>query len=223
LDFLNEPTKLKGNVLRIYGEKEGSPFKVAVIICDGEEETCVGSMPEISVGDCIEVEGVYVDHPRFGIQFKVSKYQIVPPSDSQAMERYLASGAVKGVGEKLASKIVSKFGDDTFRIIEEEPERLAEIKGISKRKAMEIAVAMEEKRDLRDAMVAMSSLGISQSMAVKIYDFYGPDYVSLIRSNPYKLAEDIRGIGFKTADEIASKLGMDPSSQERSKAGITYA
>ncbi len=179
-------------------------------------------MPDVSKGDTIEVSGEYIDHPRFGVQLKVTSYKIIPPADSQAMERYLASGAVTGVGEKLASRIVSRFGDDTFRIIEEEPERLAEIKGISKRKAMEIAVAMEEKKDLRDAMVTMQGLGISQTMAVRIYDNYGPGYVNVLRTNPYKLAEDIRGIGFKTADEIAFKEGMDPASEDRCKAALMY-
>ena len=179
-------------------------------------------MPDVSKGDTIEVSGEYTDHPRFGVQLKVTSYKIIPPADSQAMERYLASGAVSGVGEKLASRIVSKFGDDTFRIIEEEPERLAEIKGISKRKAMEIAVAMEEKKDLRDAMVTMQGLGISQTMAVRIYDNYGPEYINVLRTNPYKLAEDIRGIGFKTADEIAFKEGMDPASEDRCKAALMY-
>ena len=203
-------------------ESRENGFKALALISDGFDETIVGRMPDVSVGDTVEVTGEYTDHPRFGIQLKVSSYKIVPPADSQAMERYLASGAVSGVGEKLASRIVSKFGDDTFRIIEEEPERLAEIKGISKRKAMEIAVAMEEKKDLRDAMVTMQGLGISQTMAVRIYDNYGPEYVKVLRTNPYKLAEDIRGIGFKTADEIAFKEGMDPASVDRCKAALMY-
>lgn len=223
MDFSQEENVLKGYVDKVFFEKHENGYKALSLICDGSDETVVGKMPDVSKGDTIEVTGSYVDHPKFGIQFKAESYRIIPPADSQAMERYLASGAVSGVGEKLASKIVSKFGDDTFRIIEEEPERLAEIKGISKRKAMEIAVAMEEKRDLRDAMVAMSGLGITQSMAVKIYDNYGPDYITVIKTNPYKLAEDVRGIGFKTADDIASKLGMDPGSAERCMAGITYA
>ena len=203
-------------------ESRENGFKALALISDGFDETIVGRMPDVSVGDTVEVTGEYTDHPRFGIQLKVSSYKIVPPADSQAMERYLASGAVSGVGEKLASRIVSKFGDDTFRIIEEEPERLAEIKGISKRKAMEIAVSMEEKKDLRDAMVTMQGLGISQTMAVRIYDNYGPEYVKVLRTNPYKLAEDIRGIGFKTADEIAFKEGMDPASVDRCKAALMY-
>ncbi|MCR4792641.1 MAG: ATP-dependent RecD-like DNA helicase [Lachnospiraceae bacterium] len=224
MDFFDhDTTTLKGHVRRIYFEKHETGYKAVLIATGDEDETVVGKMPDVSVGDTIEVAGSYVDHPKFGIQFKVSSYKIIPPTDSQAMERYLASGAVAGVGEKLAAKIVGKFGDDTFRIIEEEPERLSEIKGISKRKAMEIAVSMEEKKDLRDAMVAMNSLGISQSIAVKIYDNYGPGYIEVIRSNPYKLAEDIRGIGFKTADDIASAQGMDPASEERSQAGILYA
>jgi exodeoxyribonuclease V alpha subunit len=222
LDFNNNENTIRGTVKRIYFEKRENGYKAVLISGEVEDDTVVGKMPDVSVGDTIEATGVYADHPKFGIQFKASSYRIIPPSDSQAMEKYLASGAVAGVGEKLAARIVAKFGDDTFRIIEEEPERLSEIKGISKRKAMEIAVAMEEKRDLRDAMVAMNTLGISQSMAVKIYDNYGPGYIDVIRSNPYKLAEDIRGIGFKTADDIAAKQGMDPASTERCQAGLLY-
>ena len=203
-------------------ESRENGFKALSLISDGFDETIVGRMPDVTVGDTVEVTGEYTDHPRFGVQLKVTSYKIIPPADSQAMERYLASGAVSGVGEKLASRIVSKFGDDTFRIIEEEPERLAEIKGISKRKAMEIAVSMEEKKDLRDAMVTMQGLGISQTMAVRIYDNYGPEYINILRTNPYKLAEDIRGIGFKTADEIAFREGMDPASEDRCKAALMY-
>ncbi len=204
-------------------ESNEDGYKALALISDGFDETVVGKMPDVSKGDTIEAEGEYVDHPRYGVQFKVRSYKIIPPADSHAMERYLASGAVPGVGEKLASKIVSKFGDDTFRIIEEEPERLSEIKGISKRKAMEIAVAMEGKKDLRDAMVTMGNLGISQNMAVKIYDNYGPGYIEILRTNPYKMAEDIKGIGFKTADDIAAKQGMDPGSPDRACAGVLFA
>ncbi len=221
MDF-SEKATIKGYVDHVIFESRETGFKALALISDGFDETAVGRMPDVSVGDTVEVTGEYTDHPRFGIQLKVSSYKIIPPADSQAMERYLASGAVSGVGEKLASRIVSRFGDDTFRIIEEEPERLAEIKGISKRKAMEIAVAMEEKKDLRDAMVVMQGLGISQTMAVRIYDNYGPEYVKVLRTNPYKLAEDIRGIGFRTADEIAFKEGMDPASEDRCKAALMY-
>lgn len=221
MDF-SEKATIKGYVDHVIFESRETGFKALALISDGFDETVVGRMPDVSKGDTIEVSGEYTDHPRFGVQLKVTSYKIIPPADSQAMERYLASGAVSGVGEKLASRIVSKFGDDTFRIIEEEPERLAEIKGISKRKAMEIAVAMEEKKDLRDAMVTMQGLGISQTMAVRIYDNYGPEYINVLRTNPYKLAEDIRGIGFKTADEIAFKEGMDPASEDRCKAALMY-
>ena len=221
MDF-SEKATIKGYVDHVIFESRETGFKALALISDGFDETVVGRMPDVSKGDTVEVTGEYTDHPRFGVQLKVTSYKIIPPADSQAMERYLASGAVTGVGEKLASRIVSKFGDDTFRIIEEEPERLAEIKGISKRKAMEIAVAMEEKKDLRDAMVTMQGLGISQTMAVRIYDNYGPGYANILRTNPYKLAEDIRGIGFKTADEIAFREGMDPASEDRCKAALMY-
>ena len=123
-----------------------------------------------------------------------------------SMERYLASGAIKGIGAALAARIVKKFGNDTFRIMEQEPERLSEIKGISERKAREIAVQMEEKKDLRDAMVFLQQYGISNTLAVKIYDTYGLGLYGVMRENPYRLAEDSSGVGFKIADEIAEKI-----------------
>ena len=142
LDFNNNENTIRGTVKKIYFEKRETGYKAVLVSGEEDDDTVVGKMPDVSVGDTIEVTGTYADHPKFGIQFKASSYRIIPPSDSQAMEKYLASGAVAGVGEKLAARIVAKFGDDTFRIIEEEPERLSEIKGISKRKAMVIAVAM---------------------------------------------------------------------------------
>ena len=128
------------------------------------------------------------------------------------MERYLGSGAIRGVGEALAARIVKKFGDDTFRIIEEEPERLAEVKGISERKAQEIAIQMEEKKDLREALVYLQQYGISNTLAVKIYNTYGMEMYSVMRENPYRLAEDVSGVGFRIADEIAGKIGIHTDS-----------
>ena len=138
------------------------------------------------------------------------------------MERYLASGAIKGIGAALATRIVKKFGEDTFRIIEEEPERLVEVKGISERKAQEIAVQMEEKKDLRDALVYLQQFGISNTLAVKIYNTYGMNLYGVMKENPYRLAEDISGIGFRLADELAAKIGIHTDSDYRIRSGIFY-
>ena len=191
-------------------------------ISDGDEITCVGTFRDADVGDTLEIEGELVQHPMYGDQIRVKSYTIVEPEDAQAMERYLASGAIKGVGAALAARIIKKFGEDTFRIIEMEPERLAEIKGISERKAIEIASQMSEKREARDIMIFLQRYGISDTMAVKIYNTYGGSVYTVMQQNPYKLAEDIGGIGFKTADEIAGRIGFSVDSDFRIRSGILY-
>lgn len=192
------------------------------LMADGEEVICVGFCRGLAQGENITAQGEYVDHPSYGVQFKLSSYRVVVPEDGAGMERYLGSGAIKGIGPALASRIVKKFGDDTFRVIEEEPERLTEIRGISERKAREIAVQMEEKRDLRDAMVYLQKFGISNTLAVKIYDTYGTDLYGIMKENPYRLAEDISGVGFKMADELASQAGIRTDSEYRVRSGILY-
>lgn len=145
--------KVSGYVEHIIYQMPESGYTVFNLVAEGEEITCVGTCKGLTQGENLEAEGEYIDHPVYGHQFKITRFQVVAPKDSLAMERYLASGAIKGIGASLAARIVKKFGDDTFRVIEEEPERLAEVKGISERKAQEIAIQMEEKRDLRDALV----------------------------------------------------------------------
>ena len=197
-------------------------YSVLVLMADDEEITCVGMCMGLGQGENIEAEGEYCEHPLYGKQFKISAYHQVAPKDGAGMERYLGSGAIKGVGAALAARIVKKFGSDTFRIIENEPERLAEIKGISERKAMEIAVQMEEKKYLREAMVYLGQYGISNTLAVKIYDTYGAKLYSVMKENPYRLAEDISGVGFKIADEIAAKIGIHADSDYRIRCGVLY-
>ncbi len=189
---------------------------------DGEEITCVGIFHVIGEGEFLELTGEYTVHSTYGPQLKVDHYQVKAPEDKLAMERYLGSGAIKGVGVALAARIVRRFGDDTFRIVEEEPERLAEVKGISERKAREIARQMEEKRELRQAMMFLQNYGVSLSLAVRIYQTYGMDTYRMIQENPYKLAEDVDGIGFKIADEIAHRIGIRMDSDFRIRSGIFY-
>ena len=194
-----------------------------VCLIDGDEETiCKGNLSDLTPGEKIEAEGNYELHPQYGMQFKVRFCRSIPPDDCDSMERYLASGAIKGVGAAHAARIVKKFKEDTFRIIEEEPERLAEIKGISMQKAQDIGVQMEEKRDLRNAMVYLQQYGITNALAVKIYHAYGDKVYSVLQENPYRLAEDISGVGFKIADEIASKVGIHTDSDYRIRSGVFY-
>ena len=213
---------VSGYVDHIIYQNNENGYTVMSLISEGEELTCVGTCRGLSQGENITAQGEYTEHPVYGRQFKLSSFQVTAPRDSISMERYLGSGAVKGVGAALAARIVKKFGDDTFRIIEEEPERLSEVKGISEKKAQEIAIQMEEKRELRDAMVYLQQYGISNALAVKIYDTYGMELYSVLQENPYRLAEDINGVGFKMADELAARIGIHTDSDYRIRSGILY-
>jgi len=214
--------KITGYVEHIIYQNTENGYTVMNLVCDEEEITCVGICKGLSEGENLEAEGDYMEHPTYGKQFKIVTFQTVAPKDKLSMERYLGSGAVKGIGPALAKRIVKYFGEDTFRIIEEEPERLAEIKGISSRKAREIAEQMEEKKDLRDALVYLQQFGISNTLAIKIYNTYGMQLYGIMKENPYKLAEDIRGVGFKIADSIASRIGIHTDSDYRIRSGLLY-
>lgn len=214
--------QITGYVDHIIYRKQENGYTVFVLVSEGDEITCVGNLGQIDQGEYLQIEGEEVSHAIYGSQIKVSSYRIVPPSDADSMERYLGSGAIKGVGPALAKRIVKKFGEDTFRIIEEEPERLIEIKGISERIARQISEQMDEKKGMREAMIFLQQYGISNALAVKIYDTYGMNIYQVMKENPYRLAEDIHGIGFKMADEIAAKIGIRTDSDFRIRSGILY-
>ena len=197
-------------------------YTVLNLVSGEEEITCVGIFSAIAEGENIEASGDYTDHPTYGKQFKVESFEEKAPEDEEAIERYLGSGAIRGIGLALAARIVRRFKADTFRIIEEEPERLAEVKGISERKAMEIADQVNEKRDLRQAMIFLQQYGITMNLAVKVYQQYGQEVYGIIRENPYRLADDIEGVGFRTADEIAVRVGIRMDSDCRIRSGILY-
>ena len=197
-------------------------YTVLNLVSGEDEITCVGIFSAIAEGENIEAQGEYTEHPTYGQQFKVTSFEEKAPEDEEAIERYLGSGAIKGIGLAMAARIVRRFKEDTFRIIEEEPERLAEIKGISNRKAMEIASQVNEKRDLRQAMIFLQQYGITMNLAVKVYQAYGQDVYGIIRENPYRLADDIDGVGFRTADEIAARVGIRMDSDFRVRSGILY-
>lgn len=213
---------LKGYVDHVLFQNTENGYTVLSLLVDGKEQVCVGHCMGLSQGETIEALGEYEMHPSYGKQFRISEYSVTIPTDAVGMERYLGSGAIKGVGETLAHRIVKKFGNETFRIIEEEPERLAEIKGISLRMAQNVALQMEEKKDLRDAMIYLSGFGISNHLAVKIYEKYQVEIYRVIRENPYQLAEDVNGVGFRVADEIAAKVGIRADSDYRIRCGIFY-
>ena len=214
--------KLEGYVEHIIYRNTENGYSVLNLVSEGEEITAVGIFHYISEGELLELEGEYTEHPLYGEQFHAERFEVKTPKDALAMERYLASGAVKGIGAALAARIVRRFGAKTFEIMENEPERLAEIKGISERKAREIAEQMEEKRDLRQAMIFLQEYGISMNLSVKIYQRYGQEIYHIIKENPYRLADDIEGVGFRTADEIAKRVGIREDSDFRIRSGILY-
>ena len=214
--------KLAGYVEHIIYRNADTGYTVLNLVSGEEEITCVGIFSAIAEGENIEASGNYTDHPTYGKQFKVESFEEKAPEDEEAIERYLGSGAIRGIGLALAARIVRRFKADTFRIIEEEPERLAEVKGISERKAMEIADQVNEKRDLRQAMIFLQQYGITMNLAVKVYQQYGQEVYGIIRENPYRLADDIEGVGFRTADEIAVRVGIRMDSDFRIRSGILY-
>lgn len=214
--------EIKGYVEHIIFRNADNGYTVMNFAGEEDEITCVGTFSVISEGMYLKLRGEYIDHPTYGVQMKVESFEEQAPEDIQSIERYLGSGAIKGVGAALAARIVKKFKEDTFRIIEEEPERLAEIKGISERKALEISYQVEEKRELRQAMIFLQNHGISLNLAVKIYKQYGMEIYTIIKENPYRLADDIQGVGFRIADEIASRVGIRTDSDFRIRSGILY-
>ena len=215
---------VKGYVEKIKYRNEDNGYSVLSVTGadDGEEYILVGNFSYISEGELVEAAGRMTEHPIYGEQLAVESYELKEPEDTVSMERYLCSGAIKGIGAALATRIVKKFKTDTFRIMEEEPERLAEIKGISEKMAMAIGEQVGEKKDMRQAMMFLQNYGISMNLSVKIYQEYGPAMYNVIKTNPYKLADDIPGVGFKMADEIASKVGIFTDSDFRIKSGILY-
>lgn len=215
--------KIEGYVEHIIYRNEENGYTVLNLSALDEDVTCVGNFSSINEGEYIEAEGEYSLHPSYGMQFKAENVRITIPRDNVALERYLGSGAIKGVGAALASRILKRFGDDTLRILEEEPERLAEVKGISSRKAREIGEQVEAKSQMQNAMIFLSQYGISLSLAIRIYNRYQDKLYSVMRENPYQMADDIDGVGFRIADEIATRAGIRPDSEYRIRSGILYA
>ena len=215
---------ITGFIERIKFRNEDNGYTVLSVTDqnDGDEVIMVGTLAYAAEGDMIEASGHMTEHPVYGEQLQIESYEMKTPQDELSMERYLGSGAIKGIGAALAARIVRHFKADTFRVMEEEPERLSEVKGISEKMAMAIAEQVEDKKDMRQAMMFLQNYGITMNLAAKIYQQYGPTLYGIIRENPYRLADDIPGVGFKMADEIAERVGIFTDSDYRIKAGILY-
>lgn len=214
---------ISGYVDNITFRNEENGYTVLTLSSGKKEIKCTGVFGYIGEGEYLEIQGEEVFHEIYGEQIKVSEYKIVPATDKLSIRKYLGSGAIKGLGAVLADRIVDKFGEDTFRIIEEEPEMLAEIRGITMRKAIDICEQIEAKKDMRDIMIFLQGYGISPALSTKIYNLYGTKVYDIIKANPYQLADDVTGIGFKTADEIARRAGVEVNASIRIKSGMCYA
>lgn len=215
--------EIRGYVEHVIFRNKENGYTVLELECESELVTCVGLFHSIGEGELLSGRGEFIINPSYGRQFQVTDYEVRVPEDVKSMERYLASGAIKGIGAALADRIIRRFGEDTFRIIEEEPERLSEIKGISEKKAVEIAEQIENKKDIRKIMMYLQQYGISYALALKLHKHYGEQLYDVMKENPYKFAEDIQGIGFQIADEIARKAGISSDSDYRIRSGLLYS
>ena len=215
---------VEGQIERIIYQNEENGYKVFELNEKKSEKsvTCVGSFSFLSEGEYVRLTGDMVNHSLYGSQLQVKTCEFIEPAGSDDMERYLASGAIKGVGKALAKRIVKEFGDATFEVMEKNPEALSSVKGISPRMAREIGDLFAQKKEMRSAMVFLSQYGITQNLALKIYAKYGSAMYEVMEKNPYRLAEDIAGVGFKTADAVAARAGIDPASEYRIRAGVLY-
>lgn len=211
-----------GYIEKIIYRNENNGYTVLSVESDDDEYVLVGTFNYIAEGEFIKANGNMKLHPSYGEQLFVDEYEIVEPRELDSIQKYLASSAIKGVGEALAKRIVKKFKMDTLRVMEEEPERLAEVKGVSAKLAKSISEQIQEKKSMRDAMIFLQKFGISMKLAAKIYMEYGSKIYTIIETNPYKLADDIDGIGFKIADDIAKKVGITTDSKFRAIAGVEY-
>ena len=213
---------VQGYIDHFIYKNDANGYGIIELHMEDEDLICVGYFSGVEQGENVEINGEYVEHAVYGLQLKAQKIRILTPQSEVEIERYLSSGAIKGVGPSLAKRIIKRFGSDTFRIMEEEPERLSEIKGISERIAIDIATQMENRKELREAMIFLQRYGISNTLALKIYDTYGSRLYHILKDNPYQMAEELEGIGFKKADEIAQKSGISTDSEFRMKSGICY-
>ncbi len=218
------PLEIKGQIERVTYFNEENNYTIAKMKVPGRVEliTVVGTLFSVTPGEVLKLSGYWETHPRYGEQFKVISCESVLPATVKGIEKYLGSGMIRGIGPVMAKRLVSKFGDGTLTVIEQDIERLHEVEGIGEKRIAMIKKAWEEQKDIRDVMIFLQGQGVSPAYAVKIYKQYGKDSVKIVSENPYKLAMDIFGIGFITADKIAEKIGVPRDSQVRVEAGILY-
>ncbi|MEV7444749.1 ATP-dependent RecD-like DNA helicase [Streptomyces sp. NPDC091204] len=217
---------VEGVLERITYANEESGYTVARVDTgrgSGDLLTVVGSLLGAQPGESLRMEGRWGSHPQYGRQFTVENYKTVLPATIQGIRRYLGSGLIKGIGPKIADRIVEHFGTDTLDVIEEEPKRLIEVPGLGPKRTKLIGAAWEEQKAIKEVMVFLQGVGVSTSIAVRIYKKYGDASISVVKNQPYRLAADVWGIGFLTADRIAQAVGIPHDSPERVKAGLQYA
>lgn len=214
--------KLEGMISEIVFKNEDNGYTIAHLVNESDEIVVVGCMPTLAIGESIEVEGKWVNHKIYGTQFEVNSFMPVTPSSLEGIYVYLSSGMIHGIGEKMAKRIIDKFGVDTLNVIQNSPEKLQEVEGIGSKKVKQIVKSYEEDRELRNIIIELSPFGITPNYCLKIYKKYKSSAIEIINKNPYQLAEDIRGIGFKVADSIANKIGIDKNSKDRVCQGILY-
>ncbi|EGT4599762.1 ATP-dependent RecD-like DNA helicase [Clostridioides difficile] len=214
--------KLEGMISEIVFKNEDNGYTIAHLVNENDEIVIVGCMPTLAIGESIEVEGKWVNHKIYGTQFEVNSFMPVTPSSLEGIYVYLSSGMIHGIGEKMAKRIIDKFGVDTLEVIQNSPEKLQEVEGIGSKKVKQIVKSYEEDRELRNIIIQLSPFGITPNYCLKIYKKYKSSAIEVINKNPYQLAEDIRGIGFKVADSIANKIGIDKNSKDRICQGILY-
>jgi len=217
--------QLHGTVERVTYYSEETGYSVIRLNVPGQTGllTVVGNLPEVQPGESLRLEGTWTTHPQYGRQFKAERCKQVLPATAEGVKRYLGSGLIKGVGPVTAARIVQRFGADTLRVLDEEPRRLREALGVGPKRAAAIARAWEEQKHIREVMLFLQSHGVTTGLAVKIYKTYGDDALRVVQEDPYRLARDIWGVGFKTADKIARDLGLPPDAPSRIQAGVAHA
>ncbi len=216
--------ELQGSLERIVYTNEENHYTVAQLLPDNDKKmvTVVGNLPSVQCGETLKMQGNWIHHTQFGQQFKIAKYESILPSSVTGLKKYLGSGLIKGIGPKFADRIVDVFGAQTLEVIDRFSGRLKEVPGIGAERASRIRIAWLEQKAVRDIMIFLQSYGITPSQATKIYKMYGDDSMAVVKENPYQLARDIYGIGFRIADQIARNLGMPSDSSKRIQAGIQY-
>ncbi|HVP58174.1 MAG TPA: ATP-dependent RecD-like DNA helicase, partial [bacterium] len=220
--FEDKAVELVGEVTRITYRSDDGYTVLRMEDPAGGSITCVGHFARVGPGDRIKARGNWVSHPKYGNQFSIQAYELVPPHTAEGIARYLASGLVKGIGEGIAERIVARFGEKTLEVIEREPRKLLQVEGLGPKRVAAIKKAWREQREMSELVLFLESHGIHAGSALKIYRQYGAKSIEVIRENPYRLASEIWGIGFATADRIAYKLGVAPDAPVRVQAGILY-